>query len=852
MPRNFSIALALALSIGMIGEAQQQFPRDDAYRSTHVPKSLPTSPGESIKDDPIGREEATKEQYGGEFTPEFMAALTEAANQQTAEYGVAGRGAIKVPAGGAWTNVGPDRSSWIQNGVRLTESDTGRVRGFLVHPTNADIVYVLKSSGGLWKTTNFSHPIPAWRPMSDNILSTSSGAAAFGRDPQTIFLGNGDPFDPGVGGTIYRSTDGGETWGPGFKLGGSTVIWDIKVDSSTASDIVMVGTNAGLFRSTDGGDTYAPVVMPGATTTFRSIQRTSAGWLATLTRGVSPSPIVGALALSTNLGASFTEIANNGGIGTMGRTTLGVGNPGDAVVYAFAARTSNTRQKDLYKSTDGGVTFTAIGLGQYVTTNVGDPPKAVTTWVGKVPENPYSYQTTMDIMYDQSSYNQLLLVDPADPSRNTVYIGGQFSAAKTTNGGNTWRLVSAWLAQNKLPYVHADHHTAAIATINGKPILLFGNDGGLFTSDDDGATFSTQKNQGMSSYLIYALTGNPKHTDDVLIGLQDNGTRWRVGPTGVYNMVFGGDGFGVGWGQAQDNVSLASVYYSFIIRNRRNPPSTSNKWEAGWTGIPELNNTALSYFRSSIATPNASADPSGLTFFHRTVYKLYRTTNGAASWEKVFETNNPNPPGGSQTAGRVLLRAGMHPIGISPDDINHFGVLGNGGHAFFTADGGDHWLKKIIASQEPFVPPVPAEPGATPAFVLGWPGFNSSLAYANNSTIYMANEAPVGQTTPVNPPLRVIKSADGGNTWVAASGSLPNRLPNVPINKLIVSSRDTSGKTVYAATWIGVYETTDGGASWHLFGSGMPLVNVTDLYMPPDGSFLRVSTFGRGVWEIKF
>ena len=72
------------------------------------------------------------------------------------------------------------------------------------------------------------------------------------------------------------------------------------------------------------------------------------------------------------------------------------------------------------------------------------------------------------------------------------------------------------------------------------------------------------------------------------------------------------------------------------------------------------------------------------------------------------------------------------------------------------------------------------------------------------------------------------------------------------INKLLVSTRDATGKTVYAATWIGVYVTTDGGANWNLLGQGLPIVNVTDLYMPTDGSFLRVSTYGRGVWELRF
>jgi hypothetical protein len=54
------------------------------------------------------------------------------------------------------------------------------------------------------------------------------------------------------------------------------------------------------------------------------------------------------------------------------------------------------------------------------------------------------------------------------------------------------------------------------------------------------------------------------------------------------NQVFGGDGFGVGWSQADDLVSLGSIYYSFIIRNVRNPPNTQSKWLVGWTGIAEF------------------------------------------------------------------------------------------------------------------------------------------------------------------------------------------------------------------------------------------------------------------------
>jgi photosystem II stability/assembly factor-like uncharacterized protein len=153
-------------------------------------------------------------------------------------------------------------------------------------------------------------------------------------------------------------------------------------------------------------------------------------------------------------------------------------------------------------------------------------------------------------------------------------------------------------------------------------------------------------------------------------------------------------------------------------------------------------------------------------------------------------------------------------------------VLGNGGNLWFTTNGGATFTNKVLLG-----------------VAGGWLGFNSTLAYADNQTMYVGSEAPVAGAV-----MRAIKSTDGGNTWVNAGTGLPN----VPVTKLIVSPRDPGGTTLYAGTWIGVYETTNGGASWHLYGQGLPSVNVSDLYMPTDGSYLRVSTYGRGVWETRF
>jgi photosystem II stability/assembly factor-like uncharacterized protein len=107
--------------------------------------------------------------------------------------------------------------------------------------------------------------------------------------------------------------------------------------------------------------------------------------------------------------------------------------------------------------------------------------------------------------------------------------------------------------------------------------------------------------------------------------------------------------------------------------------------------------------------------------------------------------------------------------------------------------------------------------------------------------LYVSSENPTSQG------VRVVKSTDGGVTWNAAS----NGLPDVPIQRLLAAPDDLSGNTVYAATWLGVYRTTNGGISWSQLGAGLPTVEVSDLYMPANGSFLRASTYGRGVWDLQ-
>lgn|GEM_PF-3218584 len=125
-------------------------------------------------------------------------------------------------------------------------------------------------------------------------------------------------------------------------------------------------------------------------------------------------------------------------------------------------------------------------------------------------------------------------------------------------------------------------------------------------------------------------------------------------------------------------------------------------------------------------------------------------------------------------------------------------------------------------------------------FGLGYASYNSSAAWASDDSVYFSSQAPTAGA------VRVLKTTDFGATWAVASTGLPD----VPVNQVVPDTSDTTGKTLYAATWIGVCVTHDGGTSWALFGAGLPTVQVSSLAVSPTTHKLRAATYGRGVWEV--
>ena len=148
----------------------------------------------------------------------------------------------------------------------------GRVVAVAGVPSDPSVYYFGGVGGGVWKTTDGG---ASWAPISDGFFKTASvGAIAVAdSDPNVIYVGMGEACVRGNasnGDGVYKSVDGGKTW-RNVGLQDSYHIGAVRVHPKNA-DIVYVaalghlwGPNEqrGVFRSTDGGATWKQVLTRG-------------------------------------------------------------------------------------------------------------------------------------------------------------------------------------------------------------------------------------------------------------------------------------------------------------------------------------------------------------------------------------------------------------------------------------------------------------------------------------------------------------------------------------------------------------------------------------------------------------
>jgi hypothetical protein len=209
----------------------------------------------------------------------------------------------------------------------------------------------------------------------------------------------------------------------------------------------------------------------------------------------------------------------------LGRTVLAACAGNRNHVYALSADHANDQILGVLRSKDAGKTWACPHLGI-------DPAL-----------NRFQLSQPWD-MGLQAPRDLGIAVHPTNPEQ--ILLSGRRSGLLgSTNGGADFD-TAAWPPVLDDTF-HGDNRLVTYYESTGAPRVLVGSDGGLFVStDQDGKSWSSARNRGLSTLMIDA--GQAPSMDSAAdfpgscsVGLQDNGEGWTIGGN-PWTQRIGGDG----------------------------------------------------------------------------------------------------------------------------------------------------------------------------------------------------------------------------------------------------------------------------------------------------------------------
>jgi len=676
--------------------------------------------------------------------------------------------------GDTWVAIGPSPLFWGGSAF------SGRITALAPHPTDPQVLWVGTANGGVWLTTDRG---ATWTPKTDLQDTLSIGALAIDRaHPQTVWVGTGEanaPYCPVYGGAgLLKTTDGGTTWTPygesTFAGSGISAVVLHPTNPLTlwvANRLGQRGTGVcqdssgpyGVWRSLDGGATWSLLLgnaqtLHGGDVSDLCIHPTNPS---ILLAGVPSSGVW----RSTDGGTSWSRLDNGlPGVNAMGRVEVAFDPVVPSTLYASMEDPNNGGHLGIWKSTDSGTSWSALvkpGPGTCQQWNVSD----VCT---------YTDFNTGQCFY----YHDVQVAADRD-----VWITG-LGIAHSSDGGVTWEQVCR-------SNVHVDNHVLAF-TADGR--VWVGNDGGVFSSADDGASW-TAHNAGLNVTQFYpGPSAHPTDPDFALGGTQDNGAlHFTGGP--AWTMVDGGDRFRTAISLVDPETTWYVQSSGFYIYKTTNGGGV---WTLSRNGIPQ---TESGFDVSFPACPDDG------NVFIAVGDSVWRTGNAMASWT----SNSPNPLDLGFGSAACFLAEG---IGCQ----TYFVAFATGA-VWRTTTGGASWTK--IATLPGIVSDLKSDPLDPSTLWATIQGFGVSHVWRSTNVL------------------------DASPTFTARDAGLPD----TPVNAIALDRRRPG--VIWLGTDLGIFRSPDYGATWASHTDGHPRAIVMGFAEGAQTREILSFTHGRGAFRLQ-
>lgn len=754
---------------------------------------------------------------------------------------------------GSWRYTGP-----FYDNYGKSRDSMGRVTALWVHPTDTSFILAGAAMGGIWKTTDGGRN---WHNITDGIDQLSMpgtlGISHIQVDPANhdrIYAATGTQrFADHWSGTytmgLIFSQDGGESWYPDLqfrtitntwiRLGWSNADYSIfKMDYTPTGELIVVTSFQVLLKRSAAHDWED--ITPAHFATMRTAD--SMAELKMYERH-----------LLCDFEFTHTSANANKAVFT---TTQVIGSDIQYIYYYDyvthtwgSTRTLNFPIPAAHESAwilDMGVTAQdslVFVKYSYLSSNHDITKKQLCK---------AHYSTGNAYVKRESFLNaNTLSVYPSATDENKLYFlnasGNEKFISRSEDGGKT--------EITGFGITHADgrclvYYKEASGTSGLNDVLFCGTDGGVAKKRAGSSTFHSLSGKGLHIATFYGHATSPSNDRFVVAGAQDNGTQVyikdRTRPWTIENW---GDGLlpafsrnGTTHAYTQEmhyfhrNLEFNFGSNSVVTGSTPTPPGE-------WTGF----GTGNHWMRP--VKFNAGNELLAASSF------VAKKTNPTAPWSYLFGQVDLNT-GDPKTAYNLST------AGTNPNNVRSFKRVSD-----FELPEGDPAIGYIAYKHLLYNDIFPMlegvlfrsknannwqASGAFPAWTMiktksiYMPITDIEVDHNHPNKLWVAYGGANGDLIAVPPYDRkekVYYSDNYGDTFKDISRGLPP----MPILKLeLVPGSDN---VLFAATDMGVYRWNEQQQQWECFNEGMPTCVVTDIeYLPCSGK-LRVSTYGRGMWE---
>jgi photosystem II stability/assembly factor-like uncharacterized protein len=683
-----------------------------------------------------------------------------------------------------WVNIGPAPIVLPDN------TFSGRIADIAVDPSDSRHWLIGAATGGVWETHDAgSH----WLPKTDDQSSLAMGSIAFApSDPKILYAGTGEAIfsiEAYGGAGLLKSTNGGATWDLlAASIFAHTAFSDIKVDPANPDVLIAAtafvsatenghnpssnGLKSGIFKSADGGLTWSQKLEHEASDLEVGPEDFNHQYAGLGSIGVTSGSGV---YRSFDAGDTWRAVtgpwtANPAGIG---RVELAVAPSNQNIIYVSIVDGFNG------VGNDGGL------LGIWRTENAWE---ATPVWHA-IPSDGEVFSSAQTW-----SRNHEIIVDPTDP--DVFYLGGV----------HLWKFNgSSWA--NVTRNLHADQQSMAWAGDR----LIVANDGGLFSSTDQGLTW-TSHNMGLSITQFYFGSIHPNNADFAIGGSQDNGTEKWTGSQS-WEWIFTGDG-------SQSAISSAKPDTDWAISQERLEIFRTTDGGATFTSARSGLNPRGAPFAALFEKCPANDD-----ILIAGTDLLWKTSNFFSAPGVLGCPDCPSGPSWTANGPEVNTHITALAFAESDRSCDTYAFGTTDGKLRLTTTGGRTWVN-ITTDRIP-------QRNLTD---LAFHPTNANVLYV---TISQFNDD-------INIPGQLFKTENAlSNTPLWMNITPPVDMPH---NTVVLDRTDPN--IVFVGTDQGIWRSPNGGESWVRMGAetGMPNVPVYDLQT--NGKRLFAFTYGRGAFML--